>query len=204
LPSAGSYTLVAFSDGTAEGVSYAFRMEETGFTSLVLGVPATGTLLGDRQAFLFRVALQDSSMLQLTARNGGSGNRLEMYAQLGFPPHRSSYDYADFSGPGANRDLLIPSAAPGVWHILVYADTVGTPGSFTIEADVPAVALSGITPSRNPTDAVAALTLTGAGFQRPARLGGCRSTFSDFSSHGISPTQRSKWRFGTGPRMIPP
>lgn len=160
----GTYTLSAYGTGETGNVAYSMRMADTQQFDLTLGVPHTGALTGDGQALLFRLDLDQSGPLELDLVNGGLGNRTELYASRGEPPSRNGHEYAVRSGPGANRRLLIPSATAGVWYFLVYADRVPAPGDYTLEATQSAVVLSGLSLTRQPSNAATNLTVTGAGF----------------------------------------
>ena len=164
LPGTGTYTLLARSAyDKAFNLSYAFRMTETGQTNLALGTPLTAALAGPGQAQLFRIEVTESGPLSLLLQNAGIGNRLEIYASRGVPPTRESSEFKDISGPGASRDLAIPAAA-GSWYVLVYADTVAVPGTFSIEARQSEIVLTQVTPGSQAGNVAATLSLTGAGF----------------------------------------
>jgi RHS repeat-associated protein len=164
LPETGSYTLVAHTDGAAANLSYAFQMDETTVTDIYLASPATGNLHGNRQAQMFRLDLTQGGVLNFSLLNAGAGNRLEMYVQHDTPPTRAASQFNDASGNTANRSMLIPNAAPGFWYVLVYADVVPVPGTYTLEATAPPVALQSVTPLQHASTFTSVVTLTGAGF----------------------------------------
>jgi hypothetical protein len=164
LPHTGGYTLTARGTGGSYGIAYAFRLVETVQTNLELGTLQSTELTGPGQAHLFRIDVTETGPLRLFLQNAGAGNRLELYVSRGAPPTRESSDYQSSSGPGASRNLLIPSASPGTWYVLVYADKVATPGSFTIQGSQTGMVLAGVTPSSHAGNVAATLTLNGAGF----------------------------------------
>lgn len=51
----------------------------------------------------------------------------QLYASLGAPPTLGNYEYSSSNGVTAGPQLLVPSAAPGDWYILVYS--VSVPGT---------------------------------------------------------------------------
>ena len=51
-----------------------------------------------------------------------SADQDEVYLNYGTLPTRSEYDYRDSNLAAANQQVTVPSAAPGTWYILVYAD----------------------------------------------------------------------------------
>ena len=164
LPGTGSYALSARSaHDRVYNVSYAFRLTETAQTSLALGTPHTAALAGPGHAQLFRIEVTESGPLSFFLRNAELGNRLEIYANRGVPPTREFSEFNDISGSAASRELLIPAAA-GSWYILVYADTVAVPGTFSIEARQSPIVLTEVTPGSQAGNVGATLALTGAGF----------------------------------------
>ena len=88
-----------------------------------MSVPATQSLL---------VTLQDTS----------SGDVNQIFAKLGSPPTQSNYGYAYSDGVSANQQLLVPSAAPGTWFILVYSVSVPSATAFTLSASGEPVTLT--------------------------------------------------------------
>ena len=69
----------------------------------------------------------------------------QLYAKLGSPPTPVNFS-ASSSGGSANPQLLVPSAAPGTWYILVYAASVPSASSFTIKAVGTPIQLSAVAP----------------------------------------------------------
>lgn len=165
LPFTGTYTLVAMETGDSSDLNYAFRLVETQQISLTPNVPYTGEFVGNAQARLFRLVIPSGGPLELHLANAGDGNRAELYASRGAAPTRTSFEHAASSGPGANRSIYIPSTATGsVWYIMVYADQIPAPGDYTLEARLPGVTVTGLSLSRQASNAIADFTITGAGF----------------------------------------
>ena len=88
-------------------------------TSLTLGTPYSGTLAGSGQAQLFAVTVPATQSLLVTLQDSTSADVNQVYAKLGSPPTPGNYAYEFASGVAANQQLLVPSAAPGTWYILV-------------------------------------------------------------------------------------
>ena len=84
--------------------------------------------------------------------------------QVERPPTRQTYDYGA-NGAGSSQSILIPDADAGTWYLLVYAESVAAPpSSFTLLANATPVVVTAVTPVQYANNAVATLTLTGAGF----------------------------------------
>ena len=75
-----------------------------------MSVPATQSLL---------VTLKDSTSTDVN----------QVYAKLGSPPTPANYAYEFADGVAASQQLLVPSAAPGTWYILVYSASVPSASS---------------------------------------------------------------------------
>ena len=82
----------------------------------------------------------------ITLHDAASTDVDQLYAKLGSPPTLVDFG-ASSSGGSANPQLLVPSAAPGTWYILVRG--VGpVASSFTIAATGTPIQLTAVTPSR--------------------------------------------------------
>jgi YD repeat-containing protein len=161
LPASGTYTLGV--GGGATG-AYAFELVQTVQTSLALGTPYQGVLAGSGQAQLFAVNVPSSELLFVSLQDTSSNDDNEMYIKFGSPPTREDFAF-DANGGGPSQSLVVPSAAGGTWYVLVYAASVAAPPtSFTIRADASPVLVTGITPVQYGANAVASLTVDGAGF----------------------------------------
>lgn len=163
LLASGTYTLVARGTGGQAG-DYAFRIEQTSQADLTANQPYQGVLAGSAQAQLFRVTLPGIEQLLVTLADSSPADRNEVYVQYGSPPTRSDYQFRSDGTPGAAAKVLVPSAAPGDWYILVYGDTVPVTSGYTLLASTSGVFLFNTTPDHHGDGADAVLTLTGAGF----------------------------------------
>ena len=193
LPYAGTYVLQADNRGGPGTNVFTFRLQETTQTPLTIGTTYTGQLLGDGQAQLFRVDVPTNKSLRIGLNNSGSGNQNELYASLGRPPTRSDADYR-YSAPGAaNQQLLIPNAAAGsAWYVLVYADSVVSPGGYTLQVIASDVLLGSISPNRLGNTAPMEVILDGAGFDasnQVALVAGNGTSYSPATLQVQSPTR---------------
>src|SRR5207302_1102735 len=107
LPTSGAYVLTAHGLGGLTG-SYAFSLIQTPQADLGLGSTYNGTLAGSGEAQLFRITVPAAQVLSLQLSDPTSSDRTELYAQLGSPPTRATYDYR-FASPGNNQSLVIPN-----------------------------------------------------------------------------------------------
>ncbi len=164
LPAAGNYSLIAQGMAGVPDIAYAFKLIESTQTDLPLGTDFIGQFSGSGQAHVFKITVTNSGPLRISLVNSGTGNRTELYASRIVPPTRGTFEQQSATGPGANRELFIPNASVGTLYVLVYGDSIPTPGQFTIRASSPGVVLSAITPNRQATNSSFAMTLTGAGF----------------------------------------
>jgi RHS repeat-associated protein len=164
LPFSGTYNLGVVSLNSQAGGSYAFTLEETVQTSLTIGSTYTGSLGGSNQAQLFRITVTEPGALTLALQNAGLGNHVEIYLSRNVAPTPFSYEYADTGGPGADRSLNVSQVTPGEWYVLLYADQVLTPGSFTLDVSLATISLTSVAPGSQATNQPAVLTLYGAGF----------------------------------------
>ncbi len=163
LPSTGSYVLTAHGNGAAGG-SYAFELDQTSVTNLTLGTPYSGTLAGSGQAQLFAVNVSSTQALFVTLKDGTASDVNQLYAKLGSPPTQANFGYSSSDGVTASPQLLVPSAAPGTWYILVYSVSVPSAGTFTLSATGGPITLTTVAPDQAPTGGTATLTLSGSGF----------------------------------------
>jgi RHS repeat-associated protein len=165
LPESGGYTLTARGTGGAYDIAYAFKLLETTQTELPLGMDFAGQFSGPAQAQIFKINITSTGPLRITLQNSGAGNRTELYAGRGTLPTRGGFEFSAASGPGASRELIIPSASVGTWYVLVYGDHIPTPGAFTIRATAAGVFLSDVLPKRQGNHVPLTMTLTGVGFE---------------------------------------
>jgi RHS repeat-associated protein len=162
LPASGQYVLTAHGSG-GQGGAYAFALDQTSVTNLTLGGSDSGTLAGSGQAQLFEVTVPATQSLIVGLQDNTATDVVQLFANLGSPP--TPFNYGESSGAGSSDPkLLVPSAAPGTWYILVYAASVSSSSPFTIQATGAQVQLSTVAPDRSATGSPATLTLTGSGF----------------------------------------
>ena len=90
-------------------------------------------------------------------------DRTEVYARLGSPPTRQTFD-ARFDANGADHRVAVPFAAPGTWYVLVYGDHVASASNFTLLVEAPPVATLGVTPNYGGVGEQSQVTITGLGF----------------------------------------
>ncbi len=164
LPAAGLYTVTAHGTGGLPGGTYTFALNETVVTDLTPGTPYTGAFVGSGQAQLFRIVVPQSSPFRVKLDDSAANNVNELYVKFGASPTRGDYDYRFATPAAADQEILIPMAYAGTWYILVYGNTIRTPGSYTLTGVANSVLLSSVTPDHYATGATATLVLTGAGF----------------------------------------
>ena len=80
------------------------------------------------------------------------------------PPTPTNYSYRFSNGVTANPQLVVPTASPGTWYILVYSVSVPATSNFTLTATGTPIHLSAVEPTQAPTGSSASLNLTGSGF----------------------------------------
>ncbi len=164
LPSSGTYTLTVDPRATQDGATYSFQIDATSLTDLALGIPYQGTLAGSGQAELFRVALPVNEALMVNFQDSSSADEDQVYVKYGAPPTLSDYQYSGSNLAAASQQVLVPSAAPGDWYVLVIGNLVPSPSTYTITATAASLFLFGATPGHSSTDVDTTMTLTGAGF----------------------------------------
>jgi len=180
----GAYTLTAHGTGGQQEVAYAFRLEQTTQTDLVLSTPYNGTFAGSGQAQLFRISVSASAPLLVSLDDMGAGDRTELYLKYGMPPTRADYAYR--SATGADQQFLASMAAPGTWYALVYASHVPAPSTYTLLATASAVLLTDVTPDSLGSSADATLTLSGAGFDGTTAVSLVASGGTVYTATGVS------------------
>ena len=89
----------------------------------------------------------------------------EVYLRHGALPSLGEYDYRFTNTGEADQEIFIPGATPGPWYILIYSDSVGKNGDYTIQAEFS----TGIIVNRITADSVgnagpATITIEGGGF----------------------------------------
>jgi hypothetical protein len=163
LPAEGTYTLQVTPGGLAVG-GYAFSLLQTSVTDLPLNTTYNGTIPGSGAAQLFRANVPVSQQLLITLQDNVTGDHNEVYLKYGSAPTRADYQYRFSTLASADQSVLVPSAAPGDWYILLYADYVSTHGtlpSYFLTASGSSMAVSGGSPRIGNGGTV---VITGAGF----------------------------------------
>ena len=162
LPTTGSYALQAA--GTSTGIgAYTFRLDATSQTALALGETYHGSLSGSGFVQLFKVDVTRSVPLLIHFDDASNTDRTEIYARLGAPPTRQTSD-ARFEASGADHQVAVPLAAPGVWYILVYGDRVFNASDFTLLVEAPLVLARDVTPNYGGVGERLQFTISGLGF----------------------------------------
>ena len=164
LPYSGAYSIAAFSAGGAYDIAFAFELVQTAETNLSLGGTFTGVFAGNGQPQLLAVTITNSGPLLITLNNSGANNSTELYAQIGSPPTRGAFGYESINPNSPNQQILIPSATPGTYYILIYGNLISTPCSYTVQVLAASVFLTSVTPNLGPNNAAITLTLNGSGF----------------------------------------
>ena len=191
LPYDGDYVLEAYTNGTASG-SYAMELQQTTQTALTLGTPYNGKLAGGGQMQLFRVDVTGEQQLRLQLDDTSAADQNELYAKFGSPPTRADYTYRYDRLASADQELLVPMAAPGTWYVLLYADKVPAPSTYTLLATASALSLTDVTPDRLGNGADMVLTLSGAGFTGHSSVelvASDNTTYAGTLADLITPTQ---------------
>ena len=101
-----------------------FELEQTSVTNLTLGTPYSWHAGRKRPGPTLRGERACAEALLVTLKDSTSTDINQVYAKLGSPPTPGDYTYEFADGVAANQQLLVPSAAPGTWYILVYSVSV--------------------------------------------------------------------------------
>jgi len=190
LPNAGNYVLTVAATNQQTG-SYAFRVRQITLVDLVLGTPYSGRLEGSGQAQLFRVVVPEARQLRVFLQDSATSDRNEVYLKFGAPPTRVDYQFR-YTAAAASQQVVVPTAAPGSWYVLVYSESVQSPGPFSLLASTSTIFLTGITPDHAGSAADSTLTLTGAGFDRTTRVSLVASDGTTYDASAVAvdlPTQ---------------
>ncbi len=185
LPTSGTYTLTAHGTQQQTG-SYAFQIVNAGITDLTLGAPITQTIQGTGQAQIYRLNIAQAGQVNITLTDSTSTDENELYESLGTVPTRGQFQPLYYTGASADKQLSIPTAAPGIYYILVYTAYAPAPSSFTLEATESSVFLTGVTPNRSGTSVDTTLNLSGAGFDSTATVSLVSGGGTAFSAGTVS------------------
>ena len=165
LPGSGVYTLTARILGGGYNAVYTFRIQETAQTSLTIGTLFTGSFVGSDQAQLFRVDVPANRPLRIRLINpGGESNRVDIYARFGVPPTRGAFDFLSQRASAQTQSFAIPSPYAGSYYVLIYGDTITTPGAYTVQIDSADLLLTEAIPSSVGNSLAGSVTIHGAGF----------------------------------------
>jgi RHS repeat-associated protein len=169
LPITGSYAVTVHSVQKQTG-AYAFQLVQSSATALTLGTPLNAPIAGGAQSQLFKLIVAQAGQIQITLKDNAAADHNELYATLGSVPTRASYQYAFSTAASANQSLSIPTAAPGIYFILVYTEAARSPGSLTLTATEANVFVTSVTPNQSGTAVASSLILSGLGFDSTAAV----------------------------------
>ena len=164
LPQGGTYNLNVRSTSEVAIQTYTFKLQETSQIALTPGDAYPGFFVGSGQAQLFRIVLTQASPVRITLDDSVANNVNELYAKFGAPPTRGDFGYRSTTSGASDQRILVPMAYAGTWYVLVYGDTIRTPGPYTLTAETAALMLETVTPDHHGSATDAVLTITGAGF----------------------------------------
>lgn len=172
----GQQVRVAFyhtanSDGSVGAGWYIDEVELSGFipTPMALDQDVTGTFnsSGDRAYYVLTAPPGGHLLVNLT---GPPGSRTEVYVRRGALPSAGAYDYRVVN-PGQTNQLFVPDAQAGPWYVMIYADSVPTPGPYTLRTDFyEGIFLTGLTPTRSGNADAVSIDIQGAGFDNTAQV----------------------------------
>ncbi|WP_240695693.1 RHS repeat-associated core domain-containing protein, partial [Candidatus Chloroploca sp. Khr17] len=126
---------------------------------------------------------------------------LEVSLRFGALPTRGTYDERIRGG----ERLVVPAATAGQWYLLI-AGNATTDGTYTIQYDLTALALTGSAPARQGTQADLELALTGAGLLSPLEIALVGSTGTVYEAQTVdvdsSTAARATFPAGTVPAGV--
>ncbi|MBP1464672.1 hypothetical protein EYB53_003010 [Candidatus Chloroploca sp. M-50] len=126
---------------------------------------------------------------------------LEVSLRFGALPTRGTYDERISGG----ERLVVPAATAGQWYLLI-AGNATTDGTYTIQYDLTALALTGSAPARQGTQADLELALTGAGFLSPLEIALVGPTGTVYEAQAVdvdsSTAARATFPAGTVPAGV--
>ena len=159
LPSTGAYVLSV----AGNGGGYAFAVEQTSVIPLTVGGSYSGTMSGSGYSQLFSINVPTNEALNVNLQDSSSSDVNELYARHGSPPTRGIYDFSATAANSANQQLLVPSADPGTWYVLVYGNG-GPASSYTLQVSTTPMTLTAVTPNQSAEGSTPTLVLNGGGF----------------------------------------
>ena len=80
----------------------------------------------------------------------------------------------------------MPQAYAGTWYVLVYGDTISTPGNYGLQVTTSGMFLTSVTPNYHGASADAVLTLSGAGFDPTTVVSLVSSNGTAYSNNLVS------------------
>lgn len=163
LPSSGDYVLEVYSAGKSSP-QYSFQLVESTPSSLTLGVPYTGTLNGNGEARIFRLEVGESTPLLITLDGLNDSDRNELYVRFDEPPTRELSQYRAAIAGQSDQQIVIPSASPGIWYILLYTNSSGEGSGFELLATASNLLVNNVFPISHGNASEFLLTVDGAGF----------------------------------------
>ena len=169
LPANGAYT-VSVHGSQGQSGAYSFRVDEPNPAVLTLGTPYGGALVASGQEQLFRLTLIQSSPLLVSLKDAATADHNELYLTFGVPPTRERYQYAAPKLGLAGQQILVPSAAPGDYYVLVYCESAPKPSTFTLVATATNEVITAIAPTEIGNGQDMTLSVTGAGFDAAAAV----------------------------------
>jgi len=184
LPASGTYTLSVITGGAGIG-AYAFQLQQTAQTSLALGTPYQGTMGGSGGAELFVLNVPTLGPLVATLQDPDTSDQNELYLSYGSAPTRSDYQYRSSNLAAANQQVIVPSASPGTWYILLYGASAPSGSTYTLTADAGSF-LFGVSPSRGGTSSDSVLTLTGTGFNSQTTVNLVAADRTDYAISNVA------------------
>jgi len=170
LTEAGNYTLIARSTAAGENIVYSFVLNETTQTELPFDTVYKGSFTGNGQAELFRITVENGHSMHIKLDDAASDNYNELYLKRDLPPTRGNYDYRHSNLASSDPDILILSATPGDWYLLVYGNTINSPSKYALIAEKKPIILSEISPKIHGDIIDTVFTLTGAGFEHMSQV----------------------------------
>ncbi len=165
LPTTGEYIMAVYPGTGDYDAAYAFCLEETTQIQLPEGEAYSGSLAGPGQVVLYRIDLAESMPMIITLTGASPDLRIELYARLGQPPTRETYDYRGSDSSDATQQIIISKAVQGTWYVLLYCEHTIVGGAYELLVETSEIVLTSITPERHGNGADAVLTLNGAGFE---------------------------------------
>ena len=139
--------------------------------SVEIGEDFSGTfsLPGDRQ--YFSIEVPPGGNLQVLLDVLDDTGVYEVYLRHGALPSAGEYDYRFSNAGEADQEVFVPNATPGTWYVLVYVDSVGDLGEYTIQTKFSTgLMVRGIAPDKSGNSVSASIAIDGTGFEPSAQV----------------------------------